>query len=98
MACPPEAQGNACELQIGVSPGKACPAGTRVTWGLSHSITPLTAPWRLLWQGCSAEGLEVKLRPVPSPQVWALLRSSAQQAASVVTSAGARNTMRTLSI
>lgn len=65
MACPPEVQGDARELQIGVSPGEACPAGTRVTWGLSHSITPLTAPWRLLWEGCSAQGLEVKLRPSP---------------------------------
>lgn len=32
----------------GVPWGEHAPAGTRVTWGLSHSITPLTAPWRLL--------------------------------------------------
>lgn len=57
---PSRSSGDAYVFQMGCPLGRTCPAGTRVTWGLSHSITHLTAPWRLQKEG-SAKGWEEKL-------------------------------------
>lgn len=55
---PPSRSAGQCmraSYQLGVSLGTACPAGTRVTLGLSHSIKPLTAPQRLSWESCATQ-------------------------------------------
>lgn len=76
----------------GASLGRVCPAGTRVTRELCHSIMPLTAPQRLLWESCATRGAgleECALFPMQQvPGKGSRAPGRAQQAASLLSAQG----------